>query len=375
MFCTDTIGRDLLCGFELLDVHLGQADVADLAFLLQRDEFADLVLGGELVVDAVQLEQVDGVHAETAQAHLALLPQIGREAEDRPRVGPGAQQTGLRRDDDTVGVRVQRLADQSLGHVRAVGIRGVDEVDAEFDGAAQDANAFFGVGGRAPYTLSGQAHGAESQAVDREIAADGERSRCLSDALRGHFSDRTPAMTWCPCEVERSGCAAVDVCRSGRDGGAVARRIPPRAEVGGRSGADGSRFEEAADKGMRWGMLRGAGLRVEATSEVAAVGSEVIVHLGPVRAPCRVVYVVDEPDRRGFAYGTLPGHAESGEERFVVRYDPATDEVYAEVDGVLAARDMVEQAGLARHIGHSAGHHRPLSARAVVGSVIHGCRA
>jgi len=91
------------------------------------------------------------------------------------------------------------------------------------------------------------------------------------------------------------------------------------------------RFEEAADEGMRWGMLRGAGLRVEATSDVAAVGAEVIVHLGPVRAPCRVVYVVDEADRRGFAYGTLPGHAESGEERFMVRYDPATEEVYAEV--------------------------------------------
>jgi uncharacterized protein (UPF0548 family) len=92
-----------------------------------------------------------------------------------------------------------------------------------------------------------------------------------------------------------------------------------------------SRFEDAADKGMRWGMLRGAGLRVEATTEVVAVGSEVIVHLGPVRAPCRVVYIVDESDRRGFAYGTLPGHAESGEERFVVRYNPATDDVYADV--------------------------------------------
>ena len=66
-----------------------------------------------------------------------------------------------------------------------------------------------------------------------------------------------------------------------------------------------SRFEQAAGKGMRWGMLRGAGLRVEATTEVAAEGSEVIVHLGPVRAPCRVVYVVDEPDRRGFAYGSV----------------------------------------------------------------------
>jgi uncharacterized protein (UPF0548 family) len=91
------------------------------------------------------------------------------------------------------------------------------------------------------------------------------------------------------------------------------------------------RFQGAAEAGMRWGMLRGAGLRIEATSEIAAVGAEVIVHLGPVRAPCRVVYVVDEPDRRGFAYGTLPGHAESGEERFVVRYDPATDDVYADV--------------------------------------------
>jgi len=91
------------------------------------------------------------------------------------------------------------------------------------------------------------------------------------------------------------------------------------------------RFEEAADTGMRWGMLRGAGLRVEATTEVAAVGSDVVVHLGPVQAPCRVVYLVDEPDQRGFAYGTLRGHAETGEERFVVRYDPATDEVHADV--------------------------------------------
>ena len=91
------------------------------------------------------------------------------------------------------------------------------------------------------------------------------------------------------------------------------------------------RFDDAAAAVMRWGMLRGAGVRVNPSSEVAAVGSEVIVGIGPVRAPCRVVYVVDEANRRGFAYGTLPGHAESGEEYFGVRYDPARDEVYAEV--------------------------------------------
>ena len=33
---------------------------------------------------------------------------------------------------------------------------------------------------------------------------------------------------------------------------------------------------------------------------------------------CRIVYVLDEPTRFGFAYGTLGAHAESGEERFTV---------------------------------------------------------
>lgn len=44
------------------------------------------------------------------------------------------------------------------------------------------------------------------------------------------------------------------------------------------------------------------------------------IPFGPfrVKAPARVVYVVDEPNRKGFAYGTLPGHPESGEESFVV---------------------------------------------------------
>jgi len=39
---------------------------------------------------------------------------------------------------------------------------------------------------------------------------------------------------------------------------------------------------------------------------------------------CRIVYVVDEPgtvSKYGFAYGTLPDHVESGEERFLVEWD------------------------------------------------------
>jgi len=46
--------------------------------------------------------------------------------------------------------------------------------------------------------------------------------------------------------------------------------------------------------------------------------------------PCRIVYRVDEAattNRFGFAWGTLPGHVQSGEERFLVEWDQETDSV------------------------------------------------
>jgi uncharacterized protein (UPF0548 family) len=41
----------------------------------------------------------------------------------------------------------------------------------------------------------------------------------------------------------------------------------------------------------------------------------------------RIVYVIDEPDQFGFAYGTLAEHGESGEERFSVEFDRKTGDV------------------------------------------------
>ena len=39
-----------------------------------------------------------------------------------------------------------------------------------------------------------------------------------------------------------------------------------------------------------------------------------------IKFPVRVIYVVDEPRRRGFAYGTLPGHPEDGEEAWMIEH-------------------------------------------------------
>ncbi len=50
---------------------------------------------------------------------------------------------------------------------------------------------------------------------------------------------------------------------------------------------------------------------------------------------CRVVYVVEEEGpsvrRYGFAFGTLPGHVERGEERFAVEWRTTDDSVWYEV--------------------------------------------
>jgi uncharacterized protein (UPF0548 family) len=83
-------------------------------------------------------------------------------------------------------------------------------------------------------------------------------------------------------------------------------------------------FADAATEVTGWQVQLRAGLTVSASAPTAIPGSVAMLGLGvgPLRlgAPCRVVYAVDEPRRRGFAYGTLPGHPESGEEAFIVEY-------------------------------------------------------
>jgi uncharacterized protein (UPF0548 family) len=78
-------------------------------------------------------------------------------------------------------------------------------------------------------------------------------------------------------------------------------------------------FRRASEALLTWEMHRGLGIGVEAGAERAAPGVDVTVTLaGVIRAPCRVVWTVQEYRRTGWAYGTLPGHPGCGEEAFVV---------------------------------------------------------
>jgi uncharacterized protein (UPF0548 family) len=88
----------------------------------------------------------------------------------------------------------------------------------------------------------------------------------------------------------------------------------------------GTDFEVAARDLLHWQVQRRSGLRVATAADQVTPDAVVELRIGwgrlALRAACRVVYVVDEPWRRGFAYGTLPGHPEAGEEAFLLeRHD------------------------------------------------------
>jgi uncharacterized protein (UPF0548 family) len=117
---------------------------------------------------------------------------------------------------------------------------------------------------------------------------------------------------------------------SARSGGAPPGfRRAHRSAVVGTGRAD---FERAAAAVLDWRAQRGAGLRVRATGPASEPGTVVVLTAGLPRfgydIPCRVVWARSDGDERGFAYGTLPGHPESGEECFLVRLTPDGDVVY-----------------------------------------------
>lgn len=83
-------------------------------------------------------------------------------------------------------------------------------------------------------------------------------------------------------------------------------------------------FRAAVDGIRTWQLHRGQGFLVVPDGPPIAAGA-VVVSAIPLPVPgvhvvaaCRIVWTVDEADRFGFGYGTLPAHPARGEEAFVV---------------------------------------------------------
>ena len=95
-----------------------------------------------------------------------------------------------------------------------------------------------------------------------------------------------------------------------------------RAKVAAPIGNGPGAFDRAAEALMTWRMHAAFGLPLQATADRAREGVETLGRLGigplGLDIPCRVVWALEEPGRAGFAYGTLPGHPEAGEEAFLL---------------------------------------------------------
>ena len=149
----------------------------------------------------------------------------------------------------------------------------------------------------------------------------------------------------------------------------------PRA---GRKGASlelgaGEAAFDAARRGLQhWSAHRGIHAVIHPPDAPIAVGTTELValRLGPVEVvvPTRVVEVIDEPRRYGFAYGTLEGHVERGEEGFLVEWrddDRVVGEVRVDAVGATKLARMAEPVlGVGQRLamrGYLRGMRRPVT--------------
>ncbi|WP_417508392.1 DUF1990 family protein [Microbacterium sp.] len=94
-----------------------------------------------------------------------------------------------------------------------------------------------------------------------------------------------------------------------------------RSEVSAVLGRSEEMWERASYDVLRWRVKTASGFTVDDQGPVAAGDRvQIAAHVlwFKIIEPVEVVSVVEEPDRVGFSYRTLPGHPVSGEEAFVV---------------------------------------------------------
>lgn len=85
-------------------------------------------------------------------------------------------------------------------------------------------------------------------------------------------------------------------------------------------------FERCAEELLHWEVKIRSGFDIGGGAGRAAAGQEptIFVRFGPFRLPepARVIAVFETESRRGFTYGTKPGHPITGEESFILIHQP-----------------------------------------------------
>lgn len=132
-----------------------------------------------------------------------------------------------------------------------------------------------------------------------------------------------------------------DLPFSYKEVGASSGAIPPDYPINHhriRLGGGEETFARAADAIKNWTMYRLEWTRLYPPNAPVKVGEVVCVVVNHgfcwSANPCRIIYLSEEngeTKKFGFAFGTLPGHSEEGEERFTVEWQRADDSVWYEL--------------------------------------------
>ncbi len=107
-------------------------------------------------------------------------------------------------------------------------------------------------------------------------------------------------------------------------------------------------FEKAKKHLRAWKMFPSAWTKILPEDQPIEVGVTVAMFARFFglwwRNACKIVYVIDEPRRFGFAYGTLPGHIERGEELFLIEWK-ADNQVYYSIKAFSRPRHIFAKIG------------------------------
>jgi uncharacterized protein (UPF0548 family) len=94
-------------------------------------------------------------------------------------------------------------------------------------------------------------------------------------------------------------------------------------------------FDSASRAVLSLRMHRKAGVKMTMPTDTVRLGDVIRLKFGAgpiaMQGSCDVVWLVDEPRRRGFRYRTRPDHPEEGEESFVVDW-AADDKVVVNIE-------------------------------------------
>jgi len=120
-----------------------------------------------------------------------------------------------------------------------------------------------------------------------------------------------------------------------------------------RLGAGEETFHAACHSLRQWRQFQLGWLQATPTDTPLEAGAvvAVVAHVLGVWSVnfARIVYTIDEhagPVRRfGFAYGTLPRHVESGEERFLIEWDTQADSVHYDILAFSRPRHFLARLG------------------------------